>query len=100
MIIDSIYSNEAISRNAFKAQRRKRRRHEPTNEPKIQAHSQGHPAKMTILRKFYVSFVPERHFCGVSQSVIFRNGKNIYGGMKMRQMMSEKIWAEKIYITY
>ena len=25
------------------------------------------PQKMSNLRKFYVSFVPERHFCGVSQ---------------------------------
>lgn len=24
--------------------------------------------KMTVLRKFYVVFVPERHFCGVSQN--------------------------------
>jgi hypothetical protein len=25
------------------------------------------PQKMTLLQKFYVSFVPERHFCGVSR---------------------------------
>jgi hypothetical protein len=28
----------------------------------------GHSAKMTFLWKFYVIFVPERHFCGVSLS--------------------------------
>jgi hypothetical protein len=29
--------------------------------------SPGHSAKKTFLWKFYVIFVPERHFCGVSQ---------------------------------
>jgi hypothetical protein len=27
------------------------------------------PQKMTVLQKFYLIFVPERHFCGVSQSI-------------------------------
>jgi hypothetical protein len=31
---------------------------------------QGHPAKMTVLQKFYLIFVPERHFCGVSQQLV------------------------------
>jgi hypothetical protein len=41
------------------------------------------PQKMTVLQKFYLIFVPERHFCGVSvaqRRTMTRHGRGDNGG--------------------
>jgi hypothetical protein len=44
----------------------------------LTATSGDNPQKMTFLWKFYVIFVPERHFCGVSPALCFLQNPVLY----------------------